>query len=132
MKRLSILLTIFLLITQVSLQSQVRSDKTVRNNPAYDNSAFKSGCGVPTGIFVDEITSTSATLHWATNGARQYKIMIVNTDRPQEKGTLHTPLGSVAFDNLTPGCTYQVTIIARCEDRLYRSYPVRFTTLGIK
>lgn len=129
MKKLTIILTI-LLMTQVA-QSQIHMNNQVRNMP-HQNEMMKGGCGAVTGIFVDEINASSATIHWTTNGANQYIVQYVNINNRKDKGSLVTRLGSVALDNLVPCGTYQFVIIAKCNDGNYKSRTQMFVTLGCK
>ncbi len=130
MKKITILLTAFLLCTQVVIQAQIRMNQNSRHFLHHQSNTFKEGCGKPSSIFIDEITSTSATIHWNTNGAMHYKVVYINNKDKTDRGALITPLGSVAIDNLTPCNNYQVIIIAKCPDGIYRSYPQVFSTLG--
>lgn len=129
MKKLTILIGI-MLIAQFG-QSQIRMHNQLRDMP-HQNAMMKSGCGDVTGIFVDEINAYSATIHWNTNGAAQYMVQYVNMNNRKDKGTLVTPLGSVALDNLTPCATYQFVVIAKCNDGNYKSHPQIFITPGCK
>jgi hypothetical protein len=127
MKKL--LTIIFLLTIATALQAQNRGLQGKRGQQTYKTT---SECGVPQGIFVDEITANSVTIHWMTNGAAFYQIHYYNTRNPQEKGTLMTNLGSVAIDNLQPCATYKFVIIAKCPDGLAKSRNQVFFTQGCK
>jgi hypothetical protein len=129
MKKLTIIFAI-LLVTQIS-QAQMRVNTKLRNMP-HQNELMKGSCGAATGIFVDEINSNSATIHWTTNGAKQFVVQYVNINDPKDKGMLITPFGSVALDNLTPCATYKFVILAKCVDGNYKSKPQMFVTLGCK
>jgi len=124
MKKL-IALTISLLML-VSMQAQQRNDIQVGGN----QTQMKDGCGAPVGVFVDEITLISATIHWNTNGAAYYKVQFYNVNNPREKGTLMTNLGSVMLDNLTPCATYRFIITAKCADGLSKTQAMSFSTKG--
>ncbi|KAL2092310.1 hypothetical protein ACEWY4_012108 [Coilia grayii] len=75
----------------------------------------KTGLGTPQGIHFSDVTDTSATVHWIVPRARvdSYRVsyvpllggspMTVTVDGAESQTTL---------PNLTPGTTYQVTVIA--------------------
>lgn len=124
------LITIIILLTlAITVNAQSRGIQAKKGQQTYK---APSECGAPQGIFVDEITANSVTIHWMTNGAAFYQIQYVNLRNPQEKGTLITNLGSVAIDNLQPCATYKFVIIAKCPDGLSRSRNQAFTTQGCK
>lgn len=120
---------IFLLAIAISVNAQGRVISGKNGQEGYKTPA---PCGAVQGIFVDEITANTVTLHWATNGAAFYQIKYYNVRNPQETGTLTTNLGSVAIDNLLPCATYKFVIIAKCPDGMNRSRVQAFTTLGCK
>ncbi len=91
---------------------------------------LKDGCGPVTGVFVDEITARTATVHWSTNGAMYYELKYINLKGPKDRATLVTNLGSVAIGNLMPCSTYRFVIISHCKDGLDHSDPQVFNTGG--
>ena len=121
-----IITRIISLVVLTSMQAQQRNDIQVGGN----NTQFKNGCGAPVGVFVDEITAISATIHWNTNGAAYYKVQFYNVNDPREKGTLMTNLGSVMLDNLSPCGTYKFIITAKCADGFSKTQVMTFRTQG--
>ncbi|XP_064827698.1 tenascin isoform X2 [Oncorhynchus masou masou] len=75
----------------------------------------KTGLGTPTGIRFSEVTDTSATVHWAIPRARvdSYRITYVaaqgGTPKTVIVGGTET---QTVLPNLTPGVTYQVSVIS--------------------
>lgn len=69
----------------------------------------------PTGLFVDGITATSATLHWnAVPGADKYQVMINNIAVPADKFKKKPGTNSVTVGMLTPGSTYSCKVKTIC------------------
>ncbi|XP_064827704.1 tenascin isoform X3 [Oncorhynchus masou masou] len=74
-----------------------------------------TGLGTPTGIRFSEVTDTSATVHWAIPRARvdSYRITYVaaqgGTPKTVIVGGTET---QTVLPNLTPGVTYQVSVIS--------------------
>lgn len=120
---------IILLSITLAVNAQNRGIQAKRGNQTYKT---PTACGTVQGIFVDEITANSVTIHWMTNGAAFYQVNYYNARNPQEKGTLMTNLGSVAIDNLQPCATYKFVIIAKCPDGLAKSRNQVFFTQGCK
>lgn len=124
------ILSIIILLTLLTgLQAQGRVDTHKKGNVS---TKTQIDCGSVQGVFVDEITATSATLHWNTNGAAYYKVQYYNVQDPREKGTLMTNLGSVAVDGLQPCATYKFVIHSKCPEGINRSQVQMFSTLGCK
>jgi hypothetical protein len=130
MKKLTIIISAILLITQITLQAQIGQENRGRNVARGEQNMWKEGCGTPLGIFVDEITANSATIHWQSNGAKGYKVEIMELKNPSRKLTLITPLSSVAVGNLDPCKGYLFFIYAKCPYEVNRSEPQVFKTLG--
>lgn len=122
-------LSILLLTLLLTVQAQERGDTFT---PGKNTIVYKVGCGAPNGIYVDEITATSATIHWYTNGAAYYKVQYYNVNDPRENGTLMTNLGSVAVDELKPCSTYKFVITAKCPTGVSKSMVQMFSTQGCK
>lgn len=112
-------------VAQFSIFAQERSEA---NKPGAGGAQFKVTCEVPSTIFVDEITATSATIHWNTTGAAYYKVQYYNVKDPQDSGLLMTNLGSVMLDNLQPCATYRFVISAKCPGGVSRSVIQAFST----
>jgi len=124
------ILSIIILLTLLSgVQAQGRADTHKKGK---DVVSHQIDCGIVQGIFVDEITATSATIHWYTNGAAYYKVQYYNVRDPRENGTLMTNLGSVAVDGLKPCTTYKFVIYSKCPENINRSAVQMFSTLGCK
>lgn len=124
------LLSIIILLALLSgVQAQGRVDTHKKGNETVRQ---QIDCGIVQGIFVDEITATSATIHWYTNGAAYYKVQYYNVNDPRENGTLMTNLGSVAVDGLKPCTTYRFVITSKCPENINRSGVQMFGTLGCK
>ncbi|KAG5280640.1 hypothetical protein AALO_G00062370 [Alosa alosa] len=77
--------------------------------------AAKTGLGMPKGIRFSDVTDTSATVHWSVPRARvdSYRVSYV----PLQGGspmtvTVDGAESQTVLPNLTPGVTYQVTVIA--------------------
>ncbi|CAB1320040.1 unnamed protein product [Coregonus sp. 'balchen'] len=64
------------------------------------------GLGTPKGIRFSEVTDTSATVHWAIPRAR------VDSYRAPKTVTVGGTESQTVLPNLTPGVTYQVTVIS--------------------
>lgn len=124
MKKLITLLISLLVLT--GMDAQQRNDISSGGSQIL----LKDGCGAPVGVFVDEITAISATIHWNTNGAAYYKVQFYNVNDPREKGTLMTNLGSVMLDNLSPCGTYKFIITAKCADGFSKTQVMTFRTQG--
>ena len=89
-------------------------------------------CGIPTGLSVTMITSTSATLNWiAVSGATsyniQYRIVGSSTWSSTTSGT-----NSVAISGLTPGANYEFQVQTVCSSgtSIFTSSST-FTTLNL-
>uniref|UniRef100_A0A8C8M399 Tenascin C n=1 Tax=Oncorhynchus tshawytscha TaxID=74940 RepID=A0A8C8M399_ONCTS len=75
----------------------------------------KTGLGTPTGIRFSEVTDTSATVHWAIPRARvdSYRVTYVAAQGGAPKTvTVGGTETQTVLPNLTPGVTYQVSIIS--------------------
>jgi hypothetical protein len=74
-----------------------------------------STCSVPTGLFANNITSTSATLHWNSTGATTYKVRyrVTGTTAWTLKGS---STNSKNLTGLTPATAYQWQIRSKCVD----------------
>ncbi len=69
----------------------------------------------PTGLFVDGITSTSATFHWnEVPGADKYQLMINNVAVPADKFKKKPGTNSTTVTTLTPGSTYSCKVKTIC------------------
>ncbi|HKR06126.1 MAG TPA: fibronectin type III domain-containing protein [Bacteroidia bacterium] len=82
---------------------------------AFFNTLACSGnlCGVPTGLFANNITSTSVTLHWNSTGATNYKV------RYRPAGTTAWTVKGAATNSknltgLVPATAYQWQVRSRC------------------
>uniref|UniRef100_A0AAZ3NSE2 Tenascin C n=1 Tax=Oncorhynchus tshawytscha TaxID=74940 RepID=A0AAZ3NSE2_ONCTS len=74
-----------------------------------------TGLGTPTGIRFSEVTDTSATVHWAIPRARvdSYRVTYVAAQGGAPKTvTVGGTETQTVLPNLTPGVTYQVSIIS--------------------
>ncbi|XP_041757337.2 tenascin isoform X1 [Coregonus clupeaformis] len=75
----------------------------------------KTGLGTPKGIRFSEVTDTSATVHWAIPRARvdSYRVIYVPAQGGAPKTvTVGGTESQTVLPNLTPGVTYQVTVIS--------------------
>uniref|UniRef100_A0A8C7FVP9 Tenascin Cb n=1 Tax=Oncorhynchus kisutch TaxID=8019 RepID=A0A8C7FVP9_ONCKI len=75
----------------------------------------KTGLGTPTGIRFSEVTDTSATVHWAIPRARvdSYRVTYVAAQGGAPKTvTVGGTETQTVLPNLTPGVTYQVSVIS--------------------
>uniref|UniRef100_A0A8C7RBZ3 Tenascin Cb n=1 Tax=Oncorhynchus mykiss TaxID=8022 RepID=A0A8C7RBZ3_ONCMY len=73
------------------------------------------GLGTPTGIRFSEVTDTSATVHWAIPRARvdSYRVTYVAAQGGAPKTvTVGGTETQTVLPNLTPGVTYQVSVIS--------------------
>ncbi|XP_036382680.1 tenascin-like isoform X2 [Megalops cyprinoides] len=84
-----------------------------RSSPA--SISASTGVGSPKGIRFSDVTDTSATVHWTVPRARvdSYRVTYV----PAQGGSPMTvnvngAVSQTVLSNLTPGVTYQVTVIA--------------------
>ncbi|XP_029494130.1 tenascin isoform X3 [Oncorhynchus nerka] len=74
-----------------------------------------TGLGTPTGIRFSEVTDTSATVHWAIPRARvdSYRVTYVAAQGGAPKTvTVGGTETQTVLPNLTPGVTYQVSVIS--------------------
>uniref|UniRef100_A0A4W5RCG6 Tenascin Cb n=1 Tax=Hucho hucho TaxID=62062 RepID=A0A4W5RCG6_9TELE len=74
-----------------------------------------TGLGTPTGIRFSEVTDTSATVHWAIPRARvdSYRVTYVAAQGGAPKTvTVGGTESQTVLPNLTPGVTYQVSVIS--------------------
>ncbi|XP_045563061.1 tenascin isoform X2 [Salmo salar] len=75
----------------------------------------KTGLGTPTGIRFSEVTDTSATVHWAIPRARvdSYRVTYVAAQGGAPKTvTVGGTETQTVLPNLTPGVTYQVSVVS--------------------
>ncbi|XP_038858903.1 tenascin-like [Salvelinus namaycush] len=75
----------------------------------------KTGLGTPTGIRFSEVTDTSATVHWAIPRARvdSFRVTYVPAQGGAPKTvTVGGTETQTVLPNLTPGVTYQVSVIS--------------------
>ncbi|XP_075903228.1 tenascin isoform X3 [Nelusetta ayraudi] len=71
--------------------------------------------GSPTGIRFSDVTDTSATVHWIVPKARVdgYRVIYVPADGGNTKTvTVDASKSQIVLPNLTPGVTYDVSVIA--------------------
>ncbi|XP_029572394.1 tenascin isoform X3 [Salmo trutta] len=74
-----------------------------------------TGLGTPTGIRFSEVTDTSATVHWAIPRARvdSYRVTYVAAQGGAPKTvTVGGTETQTVLPNLTPGVTYQVSVVS--------------------
>ncbi|XP_064210491.1 tenascin isoform X1 [Anguilla rostrata] len=75
----------------------------------------QTGVGPPKGLRFSDVTDTSATVHWIVPRARvdRYRVTYVPTQGGSPMTvTANGAVSQTVLSNLTPGVTYQVTVIA--------------------
>ncbi len=92
-------------------------------------------CDIPTGLFVDGITTNDAVLHWdVMDGANQYRVTLQNTATGLIKTKGFNTNYVELIDKLQPLTTYAFRVKTVCYDILGEITPpsewVYFTTLG--
>lgn len=91
------------------------------------------GCGTPNGLFADQITLTSATLHWnAVPGAIAYSVEIQAAPNGGWIAVTGSPVDTnfIVVDSLLPHATYEWRVKATCAGDVHSfwSGPALFTT----
>ncbi|MEZ5013628.1 MAG: GEVED domain-containing protein [Chitinophagales bacterium] len=90
-------------------------------------------CETATGLYVDGITGTTATLHWDDMGAYGYQLTIRNDDTNALLARPHALTNSYLVTGLTPGTNYGFRVRTVCTpyvDVAVNSGPSYFSTPG--
>lgn len=115
-------------ITGVSLTN---GSTTVLNTTLKKTSL--SQCVIPTGLFVDNITSSSAKLHWSDEYASSYTIQLKKTPNGVNQ-TFTTPTNSITINNLVGCSSYKFKVKAKCSTGGFTTFSPfsSFSTAGCK
>lgn len=99
----------------------------------FPNQASAQGCGVPSGLSVTVVSTTSTQLNWnAIPGATQYNIEIQNAtgNNVPFLQTANATTNTFTVNNLTAGSNYKFKVRTRCGGTKSNWSPYYFFTSG--